>query len=127
MALEFDYASHLYALSKGSKIRVVLASTLNRDGTPDADEYRPMRGPSLADDYEYVMHGKCFRINPPTERDPKLEIFVSFGGLLLSMKGLTEYLEKIKVDDRIYMLVRKDEEEMQEEHKEIEHDVNDDL
>ena len=43
---------------------LVLASTLNLDGRPDDHEsYAPNPGePTLADNYEYVMHGRVFDI-----------------------------------------------------------------
>lgn len=47
----------------GDKFRMVLAKTLREDGTPDDGEYNPTdTGPSRADSFEYVMHGKVYRI-----------------------------------------------------------------
>jgi DNA-directed RNA polymerase I, II, and III subunit RPABC3 len=95
-------------VSAGSLVHIALASTLNKDDTPDTDEYRPLNYSSHADDYSYVMHGKLFKINPSGADNSRMEIFVSFGGLLLAMRGLAEYFTGFAVDQRIYLLMRKD-------------------
>ncbi len=133
MELEFDYACHIYKISKNDQLRVVLAPTLNKDFTPDTDEYKPAGNASsssssstvgsLADDYSYVMHGKCFKIQTSGKDHSRLEVYISFGGLLLSLKGLGEYMDKIKMDQRIYLLVRKEGEETKPGTNENEDDV----
>jgi DNA-directed RNA polymerase I, II, and III subunit RPABC3 len=52
----------LYKLWTGDKFVLVLASTLNLDGTPDSNEFNQSGAPSLMDAYEYVMHGKVFKV-----------------------------------------------------------------
>lgn len=45
------------------KFRMVIATTLNEDGTPADSEFNPMdTGPSRADSFEYVMYGKVYRL-----------------------------------------------------------------
>merc|ERR1719337_294975 len=45
------------------KFRLVLASSLREDGFADQGEWSPLdTGPSRADSFEYVMHGKIYRI-----------------------------------------------------------------
>lgn len=42
---------------------MVIATTLREDGLPDDGEYQANdTGPSRADSFEYVMHGKVYRI-----------------------------------------------------------------
>ena len=42
---------------------MVIATTLNEDGTPADTEYNPVdMGPSRADSFEYVMYGKVYRL-----------------------------------------------------------------
>lgn len=63
MDLILDVNTQLYPVDLGDKFRLVLASTLRQDGYPDDGEWDPRdTGPSLADQYEYVMHGKIYRI-----------------------------------------------------------------
>lgn len=50
-------------LLKGDKFRLVLANTLREDGYPDDGEWNPNDvNSSRADSFEYVMHGKIYRI-----------------------------------------------------------------
>lgn len=47
----------------GDKFRLVIATTLREDGCPDDGEFNPTNtGPSRADQFEYVMYGKVYRI-----------------------------------------------------------------
>lgn len=42
---------------------MVIATSLREDGLPDDGEYDPTEaGPSRADNFEYVMYGKVYRI-----------------------------------------------------------------
>lgn len=60
---------------------------------------------SLADKYEYVMHGKVYRCEE--QQDSKLAVFISFGGLLMRLKGDTRSLQDIELDSMLYVLIRK--------------------
>lgn len=62
MDLILDVNSQVYPVEFGDKFRLVLASTLKEDGTPDDGEYTPDLTPSRADQFEYVMYGKVYRI-----------------------------------------------------------------
>lgn len=47
----------------GEKFRLVIATTLREDGVPDDTEFNPQNtGPNRADQFEYVMYGKVYRI-----------------------------------------------------------------
>ena len=79
------------------------------------------------DSYEYVMHGKVFKVSDKkmASNDQMLatlywcstliaflravcsEVFASFGGLLMSLKGDPRNLSKIELDMRIYLLAKK--------------------
>lgn len=64
MDLILDVNTQIYPVDLGEKFRLVLASTLREDGTPDDGEYSGVdTGPSRADQFEYVMHGKIYRID----------------------------------------------------------------
>lgn len=51
------------------------------------------------------MCGKVFRYDHTEEN--KVSIIASFGGLLMQLKGEVTHLRKIKLDDRIYALLRR--------------------
>ena len=64
MELILDVNTLIYPVDLGEKFRLVLATTLRDDGTPDDGEYNPIEsGTSRADQFEYVMHGKVYRID----------------------------------------------------------------
>ena len=96
----------LYSLTNGDKFKMVLATTLNLDGTPDANEFNQSGAPSLMDPYEYVMHGKVFKVAAAAGRDGKMEVFASYGGLLMSLKGEPDQLKNCHLDMRIYLLIK---------------------
>jgi len=60
-----DVNSELYPLKQGDRVSIVLAKTLNLDGSPsDEGSYTPStgaEGPSLADKFDYVMYGRVFK------------------------------------------------------------------
>ena len=63
MDLILDVNTQVYPVELGDKFRLVLASTLKEDGTPDDGEFDPNDTMlSRADQFEYVMYGKVYRI-----------------------------------------------------------------
>lgn len=105
--LLLDMNSQIYSVKDGEKITLVLASTLNLDGTPDDHfSYNPRSDePSLADTYEYVMHGRVFNID--YKKDGVIVIAISFGGLLMRLTGDQRHLSSILPDMRLYVLIKK--------------------
>ncbi|CAM9307799.1 unnamed protein product [Phaeothamnion confervicola] len=106
--LLLDINCEIYSVMEGDKITFVLASTLDLDGAPDDGTYRMLDQGSevtLADQYEYVMHGRVFKYNHVAEN--KVEVLASFGGLLMRLSGEQRHLASIRVDSRVYCLIRK--------------------
>ena len=59
-----DVNTELYPCNEGEKVQILLALSLNADGTKDDTKgWREVgRGDmTLADDYEYVCHGKIYK------------------------------------------------------------------
>jgi DNA-directed RNA polymerase I, II, and III subunit RPABC3 len=104
--LFLDVASEEYRLRAGDKFTMTLTTTLNLDGTPDADEYVNDGKPNLLDEYEYGMCGKVFKYEHLS--DKKVAAVASFGGLLMMLKGEQRYLVRIALDQKVYALIRKD-------------------
>ena len=139
--LLLDINCVIYTLRENDKFTLVLASTLHLDGSPaDHFSYVPQNRetePSLADNYEYVMHGRVFHVSWCGARNwkwdaekeefrctkgcgcdatphKKLERFVivavSFGGLLMRLVGDPRHLTSLtaSADQRLYLLLKKD-------------------
>ncbi|KAL3886597.1 hypothetical protein ACJMK2_026581 [Sinanodonta woodiana] len=110
MDLILDVNTLVYPLDLGDKFRMVIATTLNEDGTPDDGDYNPTNtGPSRADSFEYVMYGKVYRLEgDDTGSDSsRLAAYVSYGGLLMRLQGDANNLHGFEVDSFVYLLMKK--------------------
>ncbi|KAJ4827383.1 DNA-directed RNA polymerases II, IV and V subunit 8B [Turnera subulata] len=109
MEMQLDINSEVYPMAVREKFTMVLAHTLNMDGTPDTGYFNPGgRKATLADNYEYVMHGKLYNITElGSGRASKAEIYVSFGGLLMMLRGEASQTAHFELDQRLFCLIRK--------------------
>ncbi|VFQ64869.1 unnamed protein product [Cuscuta campestris] len=104
--LQVDVNKDIYPIALNDTLKIVLVSTINLDGTPDSGYYVQGNRKSLADEYEYVMQGKLYRI--PEGRSPdELKIIVSFGGLLMELSADSSIAAKFELDQRVFILIRK--------------------
>ncbi|KAI4214978.1 MAG: hypothetical protein LQ351_002694 [Letrouitia transgressa] len=102
-----DINTDLYECAVGEHIQVLIASTLSLDGSKDDNKgWRDVgRGEqTLADDWDYVCHGKIYRFEEGD--DENIKVFVSFGGLLLYLQGPYRKLTPLRID-YVYLLIRK--------------------
>ena len=106
MALDLDINSDLYTLEISDRFTFALASTLALDGTQDSGTYDQSGAPSLLDQYEYAMYGKLYKWKQDQPKAP-VELYVSYGGLLMRLKGDARHLSKLSLDSRVYLLIRK--------------------
>ena len=83
---------------------VALATTLSLSGAPDDGLYNPASGPTLADPYDYVMHGRVYSVK--LVENQSIEIQASFGGLLFRLRGEQAYLSAFLMDQQFYILMR---------------------
>ena len=107
-----DVNVDVYPIEVGTKFTYVLASTLNTDGSPeDPTTFDQTAGKeSLADEYEYVTHGKRYKKTEPNDdadASEKMATYISFGGLLTCLKTDAKAMSEVDVDDRVYCLMRK--------------------
>uniref|UniRef100_A0A5B6Z037 Putative DNA-directed RNA polymerases II, IV and V subunit 8B-like n=1 Tax=Davidia involucrata TaxID=16924 RepID=A0A5B6Z037_DAVIN len=108
MQVLLDVNTEIYPVHAGQKFRMALAPTLNLDGTT-VTSYFPEGGhKSLADKFEYVMHGLLYKISEDTSGpNAKVMVYVSYGGLQMMLKGDPSKMGKFKVDQRLFLLLRK--------------------
>ncbi|KAM7486726.1 hypothetical protein LguiA_002735 [Lonicera macranthoides] len=108
MYVQLDVNSEIYPMRTGEKFMMVLASTINLDGTPDTGYFTQGPRKSLADKFEYVMQGKLFKFfDEGSGPNVKSVFLVSFGGLLMMMKGDPSIAAKFELDQRLFILMRK--------------------
>ncbi|KAJ1260646.1 hypothetical protein BS78_10G249000 [Paspalum vaginatum] len=110
MYMQLDVATEVYPMRANEKFNVVLVSTLNLDGTPDTGYYTHAGRKTLADQYDYVMHGKLYKISEETSKDSssaKVEIYASFGGLLMMLRDDTSSAANFELDQRLFLLIKK--------------------
>eukprot|EP00244_Chara_vulgaris_P005759 TRINITY_DN22271_c0_g1_i1.p1 TRINITY_DN22271_c0_g1~~TRINITY_DN22271_c0_g1_i1.p1 ORF type:complete len:148 (-),score=46.68 TRINITY_DN22271_c0_g1_i1:275-718(-) len=108
MDLILDINVDIYPLKEGEKFALALASTLNLDGTPDEGVFDQSGRKTLADKYEYVMYGKLYKFTGDDDDDRnRVEMYISFGGLLLKIGGDPNNLKDLQLDQRLYLLMRK--------------------
>jgi len=65
VAMTLDINTELYPIATGDNVQLLLASTLNLDGTKDEKGWRDgaSRGEAtLADMWDYVCYGKVYRL-----------------------------------------------------------------
>eukprot|EP01113_Clastostelium_recurvatum_P047608 TRINITY_DN8520_c0_g1_i2.p1 TRINITY_DN8520_c0_g1~~TRINITY_DN8520_c0_g1_i2.p1 ORF type:complete len:156 (-),score=35.53 TRINITY_DN8520_c0_g1_i2:24-464(-) len=107
MDLFLDVNTDIYQISEEDRFTLVLAPTLDLHGAPDDGIFNPIERPSLADKYEYVMYGKVFKYQEETQPTQKVSLYLSFGGLLMLLKGDPRNLQGIEPEARLYLLIRK--------------------
>ncbi|PGH19563.1 hypothetical protein AJ80_03899 [Polytolypa hystricis UAMH7299] len=106
-----DVNSEIYPCSTGESISLALASTLSLDGK---DENAGGKGAwrdvgmgeqTLANEFDYVCHGKVYRFEEGSTAG-NMSVFVSFGGLLLYIDGPYKKLSPLRID-YAYLLMKK--------------------
>jgi DNA-directed RNA polymerase I, II, and III subunit RPABC3 len=118
MDLLLDVNIDVYPIARSEKkFTLALAATLNLDGAPDDGTFDQTRRKSLADKYEYVMYGKVYKCADASAAaggggrgsgaTAKVEVYISFGGLLMCLKGEPNNLSNLLLDQRVYLLMRK--------------------
>ncbi|KAL2514091.1 DNA-directed RNA polymerase II [Forsythia ovata] len=113
MYLELDVHTELYRMLHGEKYRMVVSHTLNLDGSAVTGYIPEGKQKSLADKFEYVMHGLLYKMAEDKEKKHdgsstvKVVVYISFGGLQLMLKGSPLKMHKFKTDQRLFLLLRK--------------------
>ncbi|KAL3537196.1 hypothetical protein ACH5RR_000562 [Cinchona calisaya] len=106
--MQLDVHSDLYPMRSKEKYRMVLSETLNFDGSAVSSYPSEGKEKSLADKFEYVMHGLLYKISEEKSKSAvKVVVYISFGGLQLMVKGPAIKMHRYKIDQRLFLLLRK--------------------
>lgn len=127
ISLTLDVNTELYPMNVNDRVQIALALTLNLDGSKDDRKgWRDvgLGERSLADEYDYVCHGKIYRFEEGNGADMYRPLifssslpdktanhccsraFVSFGGLLLYIEGPYAKLNPLRID-HVYLLMKR--------------------
>ncbi|CAN4110507.1 unnamed protein product [Withania somnifera] len=105
-SIQLDINSELYPMKRKELYRMVISTTLHMDGST-VTSYPP-EGKSLADKFEYIVHGLVYKVSMDgSGTDKKVVVYVSFGGLQLMLKSYPLKMQKFKLDQRLFLLLRK--------------------
>lgn len=75
---------------------------------PSLQKMQDTDNKSLMDAYDYVMYGKIFKYKDSSKPGSiKVQVYISFGGLLMQLVGDPKKLETLEVDNNVYLLIRK--------------------
>ena len=109
MAMTLDVNSQIYPLNLNDKFRMMIATTLRDDGLQDTAEFEPHANYYRLKQFEYIMYGKVYRIEPDEQAGDsgKLSVYVSYGGLLQRLKGDAYNLHGFQLDSNVYLLIKK--------------------
>jgi|SRR5271168_1226733 len=104
--LMLDLNTELYPVAIGDRVKIALALTLNLDGSKDDTKgWREVGNQqTLADEYDYVCHGKIYRFEEG--QGDNIHVFISFGGLLCYIQGPYSQLNAMRID-HVYLLMKK--------------------
>ncbi|KAF1993370.1 UDP-glucose 4-epimerase Gal10 [Amniculicola lignicola CBS 123094] len=106
ITMSLDINHELFPVQLGDNVSLVLASTLNLDGSKDEGKgWREPKEATLADMYEYVCHGKVYRFDEG-DNGETVKMYASFGGLLLYMEAPYKKVTSCRVE-YLYMLCKK--------------------
>lgn len=81
--VSLDINSDIFPVKIGEFYKIAIAAVSSHDN--EALEYHSIAQNSLFDEYDYVMHGKVFRYEEYD--DGTIAQYISFGGLILKLKG----------------------------------------
>ncbi|BEJ13678.1 hypothetical protein CspHIS471_0308520 [Cutaneotrichosporon sp. HIS471] len=118
MQLHLDIAIELYPLQKDEVFSLLLARSLKPedDVAEEADGDAPRKikrelwraqDQGLANDYDYVCQGKVYKFDDSVRGDNQTTAYVSFGGLLMALRGSFRHLAGVTVGENVYLLMRK--------------------
>lgn len=107
--ITIDINTDLFPVKKDDTLAITLALSLGIESQmfTSNGSWRPPKGDmrSLLNDYDYIMYGVVYSFKEIPESN-KLCVYISFGGLLMSLKANYRHLLNIK-HENTYLLIRR--------------------
>ncbi|KAJ0092915.1 hypothetical protein Patl1_26621 [Pistacia atlantica] len=108
MYMLLDINTEIYPVKENEKFVVLLTPTINKDGSTVSEYYSQSGRETIADKFEYIMYGKIYRIlEEGSGANIKAEIYVSFSGLLMMLKGNPSIVSDFQLDQKVFLCMRK--------------------
>lgn len=108
--LVLDINCQIYQLNPRDRFALALSHAIssNTQGTKDTHWHPSELQTSIAGQYDYVMCGKVYRYEEQVSHHGAT-VYVSFGGLLMSLTGEQKDIKPIPGSgrDNIYLMIRK--------------------
>lgn len=107
--LGLDVNTEVYPIALGEYYSVSLVPSANIEGSWKENGSFNIHedfSNSILAKYEYVMHGKVFKIHEDT-KSGSITVVISFGGLILQLKGEEIDLSLLELDAEIFLLLKK--------------------
>ncbi|KAF3440422.1 hypothetical protein FNV43_RR18706 [Rhamnella rubrinervis] len=106
--MHLDVNTEIYPMKEKEKFVMVLTPTLNWNETVGTGDDMQNEQKSLADKFEYIMHGLLYKISEDgSGSDVKVGVYASFGGLQMMLRVDPIHCTKFKVDQKLFLLIRK--------------------
>ncbi|CAN6567765.1 unnamed protein product [Malus baccata var. baccata] len=120
--LLLDVNTEIYPMHAKDKFLMVLSPTLEWSGAIATGKRGQVEQKSLADKFEYIMHGLLYKMSTAcsesskgkpkasdegSKTDVKVEVYASFGGLQMMLKGDPSSCTKFTIDQNLFLLIRK--------------------
>jgi DNA-directed RNA polymerase I, II, and III subunit RPABC3 len=99
--IEVDINTEIYPIAQKETLSIALAVATEDGGF----EGGRSGSQGLIDMFEYVMFGKVFKKTNTAAN--KVQVYASFGGLLMCLEGERSDMDVFSLDDRLYLLVKK--------------------
>ncbi|KAK8884425.1 DNA-directed RNA polymerases I, II, and III subunit RPABC3 [Tritrichomonas musculus] len=104
--LTLDINSQVYDMRVDEVFSFVLKSQISSEAPSDSTHWHPSQIKSTeAAKFNYVMYGKVYRYEDDSAHH-KATVYVSYGGLLMSLQGEQHSLSLIPTSRNIYLLMR---------------------
>ncbi|QCE16485.1 DNA-directed RNA polymerases II, IV and V subunit 8B-like [Vigna unguiculata] len=100
MYMLLDVNTEIYPMKEKERFLMALSPSLvlnTKDGSV-----------SIQDKFEYIMHGRLYNIEGCSKPEElEVEVYASFGGLQMMLRGHASHCVKFAVDKNLFLLIRK--------------------
>ena len=108
--LVLDINCAIYEIQKGQNFQINITTEISaEDSGKDREHWHPsmLENSTIAASYEYIMHGKVYESEEHGDKQFKATVYLSFGGLLMSLKGDKNTISDVHKGREVYLLIKR--------------------